>query len=321
MLTVSPDRDAFLQLPETIYADARLVAKANAGLDRAPFGDSQRLFVAIENGRVVTRTAARMRDGIGMLAHFESADDPDAATLTLQSAARWLRDQGARDVIGPIDGDTWHRYRVNAGPFDIPPFVLEPVNPPYYASLWTRAGASIAETYVSQRIDDVRPLLPRLSAVAARAAKQGYTLRPIDPARLDEELAIVWRISCEIFRDNAWYTDIPLADFLALYEGIERLLVPEFVLFAEDQHGEAIGFLFAYPDANPAVVNYKTIGVVRGHRGSGVAAALQERGYVAGVARGAHAANHCLIRSGNRSESMDGGTGFVFRNYYLYRMP
>jgi hypothetical protein len=321
VLTLSHDRDAFLALPAEIYAERSVAEKANAALDRKLFADQQRLFIVCDGSRVIARTAARMRDGVGMLGHFEAHDEPEATRLLLSSAAAWLRQQGATDVIGPIDGDTWHRYRVNAGPFELAPFLLEPVNPPHYDALWRSAGATVAERYVSQRIDDVAPLLPRIAPVAKRARERGYRIRPIDPARLAEELAIVWSISREIFAANAWYYDIALDDFLALYAGIERILVRDLVLFAEDADGTPVGFLFAYPDRDARVVNYKTIGVLRAHRGSGAAAALQEAGYRAALAIGAGAANHCLIRAGNRSESMDDGAGRVFRNYYLYRMP
>jgi GNAT superfamily N-acetyltransferase len=319
MLTIVDEREPFLLMPAEIYSDPAVVTKANVGVDRELFRDSQRFFVAMRDGKMRARCVARVREGLGMLGYFEACNDPEAVTLMLAEAIVWLREQNVSDIIGPIDGDTWHRYRVTAGPWEVAPFVLEPQNPRYYASLWETAGAEVAESYVSQQIADIEPLLPRISAAASRASEHGYTIRSIDPSKLNDELAIVWNISREIFRNNAYYFDIDLPDFLQLYQGIERLLVPELVLFAEDREHTPVGFLFAYPDRAPDVVNYKTIGVLREHRGSGAAAALQERGYRAALDRRARIANHCLIREGNRSESMDGGAGTVFRRYLLYR--
>ncbi len=319
MLDIINDRCTFLVMPAELYRDPAALAMANVGVDRESFVGSQQFFVAMKDGRMTARVVARIRDGLGMLGHFEARDDAEAVRQMLGEATAWLRDRQVSDVIGPIDGDTWHRYRVNAGPWDAPAFLLEPQNPHYYATLWAASGAQVAETYLSQQIADIEPLLPLISVAAERAAECGYTIRSIDPSHLDEELAIIWQISRQIFRDNAFYFDIERADFLSLYHGIDQLIVPELVLIAEDQDHTPVGFLFAYPDSTPGVVNYKTIGVLPEHRGSGAAAALQERGYRAALQRGSRIANHCLIREGNRSESMDGGTGSIFRRYLLYR--
>ena len=308
MSAISEDREAFLALGPA------------PGLDRPRYADGQRLFVVMEGLQAVARCVARLReDGIGTIGFFEAANDPDAAPRILHEAARWLRGRGATSVIGPMDGDTWHRYRFNLGPYEEPPFLLEPVNPTYYDTLWRSAGFTTIESYSSKRVADVQPMLGKLAAMEARAAERGYRVRMIDPARIAEELTIIWRLSLEIFRGNRFYSDIALDEFLALYEGIERLLVPELVLFAETADGEPVGFFFAYPDTQEGVVNYKTIGVKPDHRRGGVGWAMVHRAYTAAVAMGRPAANHCLMHDDNASQSM--GDGVTFRNYSLYALP
>jgi hypothetical protein len=263
---------------------------------------------------------ARLRGDVGMIGSFVAADEPDAVARMLHDAARWLREQGATQVIGPMDGDTWHHYRVNAGPFEEPPFLLEPVNPPYYDALWRHAGFEVIETYTSKRIQDVAFLAEMIGPFYERAIKRGYNFRSIDLWRLDEELELVWRLSLEIFRDNAWYSDISLEDFLKLYAGIEQILERQLVLFAE-YRGEAVGFLFAYPDDDPSTVNYKTIGVVPAHRRGYVAWAMLYRAYWYALNDDRPTANHCLMHEWNSSQSMDIAQGETFRNYYLYALP
>ncbi|MFP5245059.1 MAG: GNAT family N-acetyltransferase [Thermoanaerobaculia bacterium] len=263
---------------------------------------------------------ARLRGDVGTIGSFEAADDPGAVARMLHDAARWLREQGANHVIGPMDGDTWHRYRANAGPFDTPPFLLEPMNPPYWDALWRHAGFEVIERYSSKRIDDVSSLAEKLAPMRERALARGYRIRPFDLSRPRDELALVWRLSLEIFRGNAWYSDIPLDEFLKLYEGIDRLLVPELVLFIEHR-GEPVGFLFAYPDSDPRTVDYKTIGVLPSHRRGYVGWAMLQQAYAAALTGGRPIANHCLMREENASQSMDAGEGVTFRRYYLYALP
>lgn len=263
------------------------------------------------------RCIAYLRDDIGMIGSFEALDDPPRISSLLGDAASWLRARGAKQVIGPMDGDTWHRYRVNAGPFDAPPFLLEPVNPPYWDALWRGAGFEAIERYSSKRIDDVSSLAAKLAPMHERALSRGYRIRPIDLTRLQEELALVWRLSLEIFRGNAWYSYISLDEFLALYRGIDGLLVPELVLFIEHDSRPA-GFLFAYPDTDPRTVDYKTIGVVPAHRRGHVGWAMLQQAYAAALTMGRPVANHCLMREENASQSMDAGEGVTFRRYSLY---
>lgn len=263
---------------------------------------------------------ARLRGDVGMIGSFVAADDPPAVTSMLHDAARWLREQGAKQVIGPMDGDTWHRYRVNAGPFDEPPFLLEPVNPPYYDALWRAAGFEVTDAYTSKRIHDVAFLASMLGDMYERSRKRGYRFRFIEPWRLQEELELVWRLTTEIFRENAWYSDISLEDFLKLYDGVEELLIRELVLFAEFK-GEPVGFLFAYPDDDPFTVNYKTIGVVPAHRNGHVAWAMLYQAYWYALTIDRRIANHCLMHEYNSSQAMDICQGETFRNYYLYALP
>lgn len=253
-----------------------------------------------------------------MIGFFEATNEPEPVRALLREAAAWLRAEGAQQVIGPMDGDTWHRYRVNVGPFDDPPFLLEPVNPPYYGDLWS--AFEVVERYSSKRVEDVNPLIGKLAPMRERAMQRGYRIRPFDVTRVREELTLVWRLSLEIFRGNRFYFDIELDEFLKLYAGVERLLVPELVLFAEDARGEEIGFLFAYPDTAPGVVDYKTIGVVPAHRRGYVGWALLQQAYENAFRMGRPIANHCLMHESNASQSMDAGHASVFREYYLYTL-
>ena len=264
------------------------------------------------------RCTAMLRGNTGVIGFFEAANEPEKVQALLRDAAAWLRAQGAMQVIGPMDGDTWHRYRVNAGPFDDPPFLLEPVNPPYYAELWS--PFEVIERYSSKRVDDVAPLIDQLAPMHSRSLQRGYRLRSFDASRIEEELTLVWRLSLEIFKDNRFYFDIALDEFLKLYAGIERLLVPELVLFAETASGEPAGFLSAYPDTKSGVVDYKTIGVLPTHRRGYLGWAMLHRAYASALAMGRPVANHCLMHESNASQSMDAGHSVTFREYYLYTL-
>lgn len=332
-VTADASRDAFHRVADAVYAQeppgtAPVRASIDRNLDQPAFRSAggQRAYAAFESDRVLGRVVARvspvLRDEhgrpFGMLGFFEAEHRQDAADALFREAIAWLRERGAQRIVGPMDGDTWHRYRVNVGPFGRPPFPLEPWNPPYYGELWERAGFRELESYSSKWIDDVSLLLPGLQAGVERSESRGVRIRGMDRTRLEKELAIVHEISSIIFRDSFLYSPVSRDEFLALYSGIERFLDPDLVVFATAPDGGDVGFVFAYADPRLPAVHYKTIGVRQEWRRAAVAAALSNHVYSNALRKGLPAGNHALMRDDNRSQALDQGHGDVFRRYVLY---
>ncbi len=348
--------DDFLRLPAAVYRgdpfyNATPIGDVLASLKRPEFNSRQNALVALENGepaaRLVARVSPSLRDDgslpYGMLGFFEALSGRDEAVAALfRTSIDWLRERGAGVIVGPMDGDTWHRYRLNVGPFDQPPFLLEPYNPLRYESLWTAQGFTLLERYYSKRVDPA-VVVSHLAARCGEAVAAGYRLRPLDPRRFEDELRRIYELSRRIFSRNFLYTEISAADFLDLYAGSRALVDPDLVWFAQSPDGEDVGFLFAYPDLFRAVaamrgdrgllaklrflwhrreagaVDFKTLGVRPEHRRSGVAAALFHEGHRRALEKGYRVANHCLYREGNPSGDLDGGEGETLREYHLYR--
>ncbi|HSS50231.1 MAG TPA: hypothetical protein VLX28_14935 [Thermoanaerobaculia bacterium] len=348
--------DAFLRLPAAVYRgdpgyNASPLGDVLASLKRPEFDGRQRALVALENGEPVARLVARVSPALrdeaerpyGLVGFFEALPDQDEAVAGLfRRAIDWLRTQGVGAIVGPMDGDTWHRYRLNVGPFDRPPFLLEPYNPPGYERLWTAQGFTLLERYYSKRVDPAA-VVAHLASRCGEAVAAGYRLRSLDPRRFRDELRRIYELSRRIFARNFLYTEISEADFLDLYAGSRALVDPDLVWFAQSPTGEDVGFLFAYPDLFRAVaamrgerglmaklrfqwhrreagaVDFKTLGVLPEHRRSGVAAALFHEGHRRALEKGYRVANHCLYREGNPSGDLDGGAGERLREYHLYR--
>jgi GNAT superfamily N-acetyltransferase len=347
--------DAFLRLPAAVYrGDPHYNATPRGGvlasLKRPEFNGRQQALVALENGEPVARLVARFSPSLkdetgrpyGMLGFFEAlAGKEELVAKLFRGLIDWLHERGAGAILGPMDGDTWHRYRLNVGPFDQPPFLLEPYNPPWYEALWTAQGFKLLERYYSKRVDPAA-VVAHLAPRCGEAMAAGYRLRALDPRRFRAELRRIYELSRRIFARNFLYTEISEADFLDLYAGSRALVDPDLVWFAQSPSGEDVGFLFAYPDLFRAVtamhgqrgllaklrflrhrheagaVNFKTLGVLPEHRRSGVAAALFHEGHRRALEKGYRIANHCLYREGNPSGDLDGGAGETLREYRLY---
>ena len=143
----------FLDLPAKIYRRDPFFCiparqKTRSSIFREDFSNRQEMFVAVRNGRPVARLLTRTSSALsctdgkpyGMIGFFEAENDVEAAHRLFDRAIAWLKKLDSGTIIGPIDGDTWHSYRLNIGPFSEPPFLMEPYNPPYYRQLWESYG-------------------------------------------------------------------------------------------------------------------------------------------------------------------------------------
>lgn len=263
----------------------------------------------------------------GVIGHYESTD-PGAAAVLLRDAAVRLRRPGVDRILGPINGSTWGRYRLALPPepreVDEPPFLSEPVNPPDYPADFQAAGFRVSATYESAIVDDLSHADPRRGELAERVRARGATLRPLDPARFDEELRSIYELSVAAFAENLYYSPIAWDEFRARYAPLRPLLDPELVRLAEDTDGQLLGFVFAFPDAlaveggRPVRVVLKTLATSPAARGLGLGTLLTDEVRRIAHEKGYRAVIHALMQADNDSIRISRHTARVFRRYALY---
>ncbi len=307
-----------------------------------PHGTS---FLAREDAEPVARCCARLQTDnphVGTIGAFAAREHLAAAQAVLQAAVEHLRGQGARRIIGPMDGDTWHHYRLNTGPYAAAPFIKEPWNPPYYPALWEGAGFSVAETYESYIIDAPDLAAAKQRKYFDRCRRNGYRFTPITAATFEQMIPLVHELSCQIFSGNMLYTRVELEAFKRLYLPAKALMRDGLSWLAHAADGTPAGYVFTFPDyagalramrgqAHPLArlrfllrkrdatrTCIKTLGVVPSRRGSGLTAALMHLAYQHTVTCGYTQTLMCLMHSANDSRRFGGGADRPFRSYALY---
>ena len=233
-------------------------------------------------------------DWHGKTAAIGAVDCPDAAsgTAVVGAAITRARALGCQSVIGPMDGDTWHSYRLPVWSDGRAPYLLEPSAPPHHRTAFEAAGfAQIAEygSAVGGTPDAPRP-----------RSLSGLSVRSWRADEAEAELRMIHEISMEAFRRNRFFRPLDFEGFRALYAPILPRIDPELVLFAEGPE-RAEGFLFGYPDPmdqrDPPQLVFKTYAGRR--RGAGRGALRPFPGHCACAARaGDHLLDLCHCRSG-----------------------
>lgn len=288
-----------------------------------------RVFV-IESARTVIAHAALWwketpmisENRIGTIGGF-AARDAEAAKILLDNTTDCLRDFGCRIAVGPMNGNTWRRYRFVIESDGRNPFLLEPRNPAEYPDWWRQAGFAELSRYSSSIIrEDCNPTVA--PGLKDRIVRSGIVIRKLDPNRYDDELRTIHRISLQSFAVNFLYTPLDETAFLEAYRKVRERVDPDLVRIAE-RNGVPCGFVFAIRDLEaetrgevPALV-VKTLAVDPASRCAGLGSLLIDEVHRLGWEKGYTEAIHALQHETNTSLKItDRHHGQVFRRYALF---
>lgn len=288
--------------------------------------------IAFRGGLPVARAAFGHRDDLtgtqqrtGFVGWYEAAED-EAGIAVLRHAVDALSELGVTRAVGPLNGSTWHRYRLvrpdvpgeTAGG---PPFLSEPLNPGAYMDHFSAAGFRPLLEYESRLVPD--PAVdPEVEVVVLpRLQEREITLRDLYVDRLEDELRALHALSLEAFAANPFYSPIGYEEFAAMYRPLRPLLDPALVRLAVDAEGSLMGYVFAFTDplapaGEPRIV-LKTLAAARTARGLGLGRALVDD-INRTAARRRQAVVHALMQAGNVSRSISRRSDSVlFRRYTL----
>lgn len=293
-------------------------------------GADLHLCAVTESGEVHARCSLWWKDvppfgahTVGVIGHYASVDDSSASSL-FDEALNTLRGQGCTVAIGPMDGNTWRRYRLVTDQGAEPPFFLEPANPPEWPLQFERAGFKPLAEYFSALNTNLVLEDERIARHAARLAAHGVTIRTAEGENLNEQLGRIYAVSRIAFTQNFLYTELPEDAFRAQYAKILPYTRPELVLLAECGT-ELLGYLFAIPDLAQAARGIpvdtfliKTVAILPNADLRGLGSVLVARAQQQGLRLGFRRCIHALMHESNISRNISGHYAATMRRYTLY---
>ena len=289
-----------------------------------------RHLLALDRGALVARcscwwrnTAALEGEQLGVIGHY-AASDAAAAEALLSHACRLLAEAGCTKAVGPMDGNTWRRYRFIVDRGAEPPFFLEPDNPDDWPAHWRASGFEPLARYTSAATADLQHEDPRTATALPRLTDAGISIRSFDPARADEELSRMFELSLVAFSRNFLYSPISGDEFMMQNRAVLPFVRAELILLAE-RGGRLVGFMFALPDALQArrgetvdTVILKTIAVDPAIGGMGLGGTLMDLVQRTARQLGFRRAIHALIHERNVSRSISDRYALTIRRYALF---
>jgi hypothetical protein len=263
---------------------------------------------------------------LGLVGHY-SAEDDESGLALLEQACAQLAARGCTLAIGPMDGSTWHGYRLVTEKGPDPPFFLEPHNPAQWPEQFARAGFTPLATYCSALVETLDYEAPKAKLAEKRLTALGVRLCPLDPGRWDTLLREAYRVTTTCFQKGFLYQPLPEPEFLELYEQVRPCLRPELILFAMHEK-RMVGYLFTIPDVLQAqrgepidTVILKTLAILPGRQYAGLGWYLTQQTHRAAHQLGYRRAIHALMHESNISLNISTHYGKVFRRYTLFSRP
>lgn len=264
-------RDEFIRFQAECYPDdpnfvPPIVAERRDFLDARvnPFFQQARaaFFLARRAGRVVGRIAAvvdtrynRFHDTLdGFFGMFECQNDPGLAAALFEVAADWVRKQGMKRLVGPVNLAFHHEAGLLVDGFDRVPSIMTPYNPRYYARLIEANGfKQLKELWTYELL--ATDFAEKLVRLADRARKSGEVrVRRLDTKNPESDIRRIKAIFETMLKPGFGFAPMSDAEFQGAVDRIRPViqLRPELSLIAE-VGGEPVAFGIMLPDMNIAL--------------------------------------------------------------------
>jgi GNAT superfamily N-acetyltransferase len=328
--------------------------------DRNPYFDVARVqcFVATRDGRDVGTIAATIDEihqkeepGQAFFGFFEFVDDEDVARALLDAAREWLVERGMTRLLGPFNFNTNHEFGLLVDGFEHDPYVANPYNAAYYPGIYESLGLRRAMDWYAYRVDAEMPGIQKMRRVGERLLRRHpeIRIRPLDPARYDEEVALLHQIYDDAWEQNWALVRVSDAEFAFLAEGFRQILDPD-ICFVAEVDGRAAAISVTFPDLNQVVkkmggrlfpfgwwhwifrkrvidrVRVFMLGVAREFQSLPLGAALYARTFDVGLSKGYRFGEASLILERNvrmrgALEKMGATIEKTYRNYEMELIP
>ncbi len=264
--------ETFIAVPERLYAGRRgyvpplrlerrqaLSPRHNPYFEHA----TAQLWVAWRGGRPVGRISAqidrlylaRHGDDTGHFGFLDAEDDPDLFRALTATAESWLRAQGMRRALGPLNLSINEEIGLLVDGFDERPMMMMGFSPPYAGPRLEGLGYAKAKDVLAYDYNIARDVSERTRQRMRRARNDpAIAVRTLDMGRFHDELALVIDIFNDAWSQNWGFVPFTRAELEAVAKALKPLVRTELVALAS-VGGEPAAMLVALPNLSEAIAD------------------------------------------------------------------
>jgi len=190
---------------------------------------------------------------IAYLAYFECENEKNLCKQLLRRCEDIAKENGIHRIIGPINFNTYHQYRINLNLEQKDPFFNEPKNPPYYGHLLEQNGYQILNKYVSYIVENKTTIEKWLAIYGPKKSllvfDNQYEYISLTPSLWMKNLAEIHQKSEMIFNDNFAYTATDFNLFSLKYgEQFSQMFCPLTSILVKHKTDGLVGILLNFPN-------------------------------------------------------------------------
>lgn len=202
-----------------------------------------RMWIAYKEGEPVGRISAQIDElvekyhGIktGHYGFFDCINDQRVANALFDTAARWLKEKGRVEMIGPFSLSINEETGMLVEGFDTPPMLMMGHARPYFEELVTNYGLKKVKDTWAYTLDIRNEVLPPvMQKLVSRAVDRGQVkFRPINMDKYEEELKVILDIFNDAWVDNWKYIPFTQAELDHAVKELKLIIREDFTYIAE----------------------------------------------------------------------------------------
>lgn len=177
------------------------------------------------------------------------ANDINSGLEILKYAEDQLKKHKINYAIGPMNGNTWNKYRLVSESTDHKPFFLEYFTPLFWKNIFINSRYSSIASFSSAITDNLSYEYKSDESFEKFFKELNLKIRNFNINNPICDLKKIYKLSIICFAKNFLYSYISEKSFLDMYEKIIPYIDPELFLLIE-HNNNLIAFVFAIPDYN-----------------------------------------------------------------------
>lgn len=266
---------------------------------------------------------------VAYFGYWETINDLQLNQESFLECETWAKERGAELLIGPINFNTYNRYRLNTSINCNSSFLNEPFNPSYYPQILESCGFTVLTEYVSYVVKDknkIRQWYEIYDKKKDLLTFDDYTFKNITPQLWMERIEEIHKMSEIVFGDNFAYSPIDLATFKVKYGTVfSHFICSNTSLFAFDKDDKIIGTIINFPNyqtatptLKPKTLLLKTVGMVKEHSHMGYLLIAMLLKIIPNALEQYDDFIFCLMRKGNYPSLLGAEFSDFTKTYSLY---
>ncbi len=285
-------------------------------------------YVLIQNDEVCKRAAVYNNPYLFYenkkalcIGNYESIDNENISSEFFSYIFSDVKKSDANFLIGPMNGSTWNNYRFSVN-HNHSNFFLEPYHHLYYNQQFFNAGFKIIAKYFSSIDISLNYNEPNVAMLENQFTNSGVTFRNIELKQYYHELEKLYEFNAIAFKNNFLYTPLSKEKFIKKYSEAKNIIDPDFVILAEDEKENLIGYFFCLNDllsTKQKSLIIKTIARHPDKKWKGLGHVIGNMIYRQAVKKNYTSIVHAFMNEEGTSITISKNFyGEVYKNYVLY---